>query len=104
MSKLVYAFMAFFTDPSRRAADESRVWTPGTAGAYNEMTLFLGDFLILDSSVLFLGLIHCECLLVKDCFLIVELDGIRYRYWVIYDMTTYYWLFRWGQLCGMPTF
>ena len=56
--------------------------------AYSEMTLFLGDFLILDSSVLFLGLIHCECLLVKDYFLIVELDEIRYRYWVIYDMTS----------------
>ena len=49
------------------------------------MTLFLYDSVILDSSIPFLGLIHCECLLVKDYFLIVVLDGIRYRYWVIYD-------------------
>ena len=61
---------------------------PENAGFRNEMTLFLDDFSILGSSVQFLGLIHCECLLVKGYFLIVELDGIRYRHWVICDMTS----------------
>ena len=67
-------------------------WSPHESGLRRseqivryEMTLFLYDSGILDSSIPFLGLIHCECLLVKDYFLIVVLDGIRYRYWVIND-------------------
>ena len=78
--------MAHFIGPLEPVSDRVRSETiQDNQIVCYEMTLFLYDFGTLDSSILFLGLIHCEYLLVKDYFLIVELDGIRYRYWVIYD-------------------